>query len=97
MSGISVFNVYGLSEASPRVTAQTPECCKSNSVGKPIGGIEVAIVDDNGTLVPNGKRGIIHVSTPSLFSGYVIGERKHPSLYRGWLNTGDIGLKIRLL
>lgn len=93
LSGISVFNVYGLSEASPRVTAQTPECCKSNSVGKPIGGIEVAIVDDNGVLVPNGKRGIIHVNTPSLFSGYVIGERKHPSLYCGWLNTGDIGFE----
>lgn len=91
LKGISVFNVYGLSEASPRVTAQTPECCKSNSVGKPIKGVEVIIVDENGIPVPSEIRGIIHVRTPSLFSGYVVGSEKHTSLYHGWLNTGDIG------
>jgi long-chain-fatty-acid--CoA ligase len=91
LKGISVFNAYGLSEASPRVTAQTSECCKSNSVGKPINGVEVAIVDENGMLIADEMRGIIHVKTPSLFSGYVTGSEKHRSLYRGWLNTGDIG------
>lgn len=91
LEGISVFNVYGLSEASPRVTAQTPECCRSNSVGKPIKGVEVIIVDERGVPVPNEIRGIIHVRTPSLFSGYVVGKEKHTSLYHGWLNTGDIG------
>lgn len=90
LKGISVFNVYGLSEASPRVTAQTPECCKSNSVGKPIKGVEVIIVDESGVPVPNEIRGIIHVRTPSLFSGYIVGKEKHASLYHGWLNTGDI-------
>lgn len=91
LKGISVFNAYGLSEASPRVTAQTSECCNSNSVGKPINGVEVEIVDENGIPVPNEIRGIIHVRTPSLFSGYVVGSEKHASLYYGWLNTGDIG------
>lgn len=90
---ISVFNVYGLSEASPRVTAQTPECCKNNSVGKPIKGVKIAIVDGNGISVPNEMRGVIHVKTPCLFSGYVTGSKKHKSLYRGWLNTGDIGFE----
>lgn len=91
LTDISVFNVYGLSETAPRVTAQTSACCKSNSVGKPIKGVEVTITNESGAPVSNGERGIVHVKTPSMFSGYVIGGKKHSSLYQGWLNTGDIG------
>lgn len=91
LTDISVFNVYGLSETAPRVTTQTLDCCKSNSVGKPIKGVEIVITDENGKVVPNGERGIIHVKTPSMFSGYVTGTQKHISLYQDWLNTGDIG------
>ena len=79
-----VFNVYGLSEAAPRVTAQTLDCCKSNSVGKPIKGVEVTITNESGATVSNGERGVIHVKTPSMFSGYVTGTKKHTSLYHGW-------------
>ena len=43
---IAIYNVYGLSEAGPRVTAQRSDCCKSNSVGKPIKGVNIAIVDE---------------------------------------------------
>lgn len=88
---IPIYNAYGLSEAAPRVTAQTFDCCKSNSVGKPIKGVEIVVTAENGEVVPNGERGIIHVKTPSMFSGYVRGSEKHTSLYHGWLNTGDIG------
>lgn len=88
---IAVYNVYGLSEAGPRVTAQRADCCKSNSVGKPISGVETAVVDERGDRVPEGKTGILHVSSPSVFSGYVSGSVKEESLYKDWLNTGDVG------
>lgn len=88
---IDIFNVYGLSEAGPRVTAQTKECCKSNSVGRAIRDVEIMVVDDNGKPVKDHERGIIHVKTPSRFSGYVFGTAKQKSLYLDWLNTGDIG------
>lgn len=91
LRNISIFNVYGLSETAPRVTAQTFDCCKSNSVGKPIKGVEVTITNEDGVPISNEVRGIIHVKTPSMFSGYVVGDRKYSSLYNGWLNTGDIG------
>ncbi len=90
-NNVDIFNVYGLSEAGPRVSAQTTKGSKTNSVGKPIKNVEVAIVDENGKPVPNGERGIIHVNTPSRFLGYVSGTEKHQSLYNNWLNTGDIG------
>jgi long-chain acyl-CoA synthetase len=91
LKGVDIFNVYGLSEAGPRVAAQTKECCKSNSVGKAIKDVEVIIVGDDGIPVNNGEYGLIHVNTSSRYSGYVSGKEKHKSLYRNWLNTGDIG------
>ena len=86
-----IYNVYGLSEAGPRVSAQRRACCKGNSVGKAIKGVELVVVDERGNIVPNGERGSIHVNTPSRFNGYIQGEVKHKSLYKDWLNTGDIG------
>ena len=89
--GSDIYNVYGLSEAGPRVTAQRKDCCKSNSVGRAIKDATIVIVDSNGDIVRACEHGIIHVLTPSLFSGYVFGANKFSSLYKGYLNTGDIG------
>ena len=90
-SHIPIYNVYGLSEAGPRVTAQRIDCCQRNSAGKPIKDVEIKIVNEQGSIVSDGEYGIIHVKTPSLFDGYVVGQNKHISLYEGWLNTGDVG------
>lgn len=86
-----IYNVYGLSEAGPRVTAQRSDCCKSNSVGKVIKGVDVTIVNEKGVCLGNGELGVVHVNSPSIFNGYIYGELKHKSLYCNWLNTGDIG------
>lgn len=88
---IPIYNIYGLSEAGPRVTAQKADCCKGNSVGKPIKGVEIKIVNAQGSVVPTGEYGIIHVNTPSIFNGYIVGQNKHKTLYEGWHNTGDLG------
>lgn len=88
---VPIYNVYGLSEAGPRVTAQKASCNRSNSVGTAIKSVQVSIVDDEGTLLSANQRGYIHVKTPSIFNGYVKGETKHPSKYKDWLNTGDVG------
>lgn len=90
-SKISIYNVYGLSEAGPRISAQQNHCCKQNSVGKPIKGVEVVIIDPYGQPLSNGARGIVHVKTQSMYNGYISGTSKHRSLYKGWLNTGDYG------
>lgn len=89
--GIKIYNVYGLSEAGPRVAAQRADCCKGNSVGKVIKDVELAVVNDTGIVVQDGIYGMIHVNTPSLFAGYISGLSKQVSVYNGWLNTGDIG------
>lgn len=90
-SKVEIYNSYGLTEAGPRVTAQTKDHCNGNSVGVPIKNVEIAIIDTNGKKVCQGEKGIIHVNSTGLFNGYITGGTKHISLYNGWLNTGDVG------
>lgn len=88
---IAIFNVYGLSEAGPRVSAQRSDCCNENSVGKAISGVRIKVLDENGRMVSNGETGFVYVKTPSVFSGYVSGDKSLATKYKGWFNTGDIG------
>lgn len=88
---VDIFNVYGLSEAGPRVSAQRDECCNSNSVGKPVNGVKVIIVREDGKVANEGEYGIVHISTPCVYNGYISGITKNKTLYKDWLNTGDIG------
>lgn len=77
-----ILNVYGLSEAGPRVSAQMRG--KNNvigSVGKPLRSIDVAVVSNDGKPVAAMEKGIIHVNTPCRFMGYVSGKAMRTSLY----------------
>jgi len=53
--------------------------------------VQINIFDETGQPVNNGENGLIHVNTPSLFSGYVSGNKDLPSKCDEWLNTGDVG------
>lgn len=84
-----IYNVYGLSEAGPRVSAQRKNnSCKKNTVGKPLKGVLIKIVPCN---CDNRKEGIIYVKTPSAFSGYVVDNIGSQVFDNEWINTGDIG------
>lgn len=86
-----IYNVYGLSEAGPRVTAQVDYSGVNGNVGKPIDGVKIKVISAEGQECINGQEGIVHVKTPSQMIGYVSGNKKRKSLYNDWLNTGDIG------
>ena len=88
---VIILNVYGLTEAGPRVTAQRISSAdKLGSVGSPIVGVDVKIISEDGQELPQNSMGIIHVNTLSIMNGYFNGVGKE-SLYQGWLNTGDLG------
>lgn len=87
-----VLNVYGLTEAGPRVTAQREMNC-NGSVGKPISGVEVYIGSHNGKYF-NFKNlvGKIYVKTDSLMCGYYNDfESTSNKIKNGIIDTGDIG------
>lgn len=75
------YNVYGLTEHSPRVSALLPSDFerKAGSVGKPIGNVKTKI--ENGELL---------IKSPSVMRGYYLDEEKTKEKLRdGWLYTGD--------
>lgn len=84
-----ILNVYGLTEAGPRVSAQRPQS-EIGSVGMPIKGVKIKVMASYGVEAHKTEIGIIHVYTPSIMNGYLIGEIR-PPLVDGWLNTGDLG------
>lgn len=86
---IPLLNVYGLTEAGPRVTAQTVDGVNAiGSVGKPIGQVKIKI--ENWNEESNKQIGLIKVKTPSRFQGYVSSQSTKIDK-DGWINTGDVG------
>jgi long-chain acyl-CoA synthetase len=92
--GIVVYDGYGLSEASPVVTASAvvPEP-RPGSVGPPLPGVEVRLVDADGVEVLEGDPGEILVRGPNVFAGYWDDPAATAAvLADGWLHTGDIAV-----
>lgn len=87
----NIFNMYGLSEAGPRVAAQTARFCNQNSVGIPIDGVCVKILDADNRKLHSNQIGEIHVKTPGLFSGYALHDNCNATVTNNWLKTGDMG------
>jgi|GEM_PF-38502 long-chain acyl-CoA synthetase len=90
--GCLVLEGYGLSEATTIVTAHRagmPQ--KPGSVGVPIDGVEVRVVDASGHDVPVGEVGELIVRGPSVMRGYYnMPEATQETLRDGWLYTGDM-------
>ena len=84
---------YGLTEASPVVSAhRLSGVRKLGSVGQPIPGVEVAILDDADRALPAGDVGEVCVRGPNVMQGYYrLPEETARTLRNGWLHTGDMG------
>lgn len=88
----SFIHTYGQTEASPRVTALMPEYAikKIGSVGKPIPGVEVKIISDNGEVSPH-EIGEVRVRGENVMLGYYKREDiTAKTIQEGWLHTGDL-------
>jgi long-chain acyl-CoA synthetase len=91
--GVEVLQTYGLTEASGSVTRQRRDWpVKPGSVGFPVPGISVKIVDDNGFEVPRGQEGEIVCKGPMVMKGYLNKLKETADVLKdGWLYTGDMG------
>jgi len=92
--GIEISEGYGLTEASPVVTAtRAGDRVISGAVGPPIPGVCVRIVDESGEEMARGQAGEVCVSGPGMMLGYYRRPRDTSQvLSDGWLRTGDVGL-----
>ena len=84
---------YGLTEASPVVSINPVEIGRrrAGTVGLPLPGIDVNVVDDAGAPVPAGSSGELIVRGPNVMQGYLNRPEDTANTIRdGWLFTGDI-------
>jgi long-chain acyl-CoA synthetase len=82
---------YGLSEASPIVSLNPITNIKYCSIGKPLPGIEVRIIDNANNTLPAGETGELLVRGPNVMHGYYkLPEETAKVLQNGWLHTGDL-------
>lgn len=88
--GLTVHQGYGLTEAAPVVTSTLCSAePKPGSVGAPLPGIELRLVDESGQPPEGEDAGEILVRGDNLFDGYWPDRTDGPQ--DGWLATGDVG------
>jgi long-chain acyl-CoA synthetase len=90
--GIPMFQGYGLTEASPVISSNTPDFHKLGTSGKPVQYMELKICDENGNALPQGQKGEIVIKGGNIMAGYWKNEKATAETLRdGWLFTGDLG------
>jgi long-chain acyl-CoA synthetase len=93
--GLPVWQGYGLTEASPTVTSSLiGGVPKPGSIGVPLPGVDVRLVDVDGEDALAGDPGEIWVRGPNVFAGYWNDSEATDAVITpdGWLRTGDIAV-----
>ncbi len=92
LTGVSATEQCGSTETGPFAMNPPFGRKKPGSVGPPLHGVHVAVVDERGADVPTGTVGDIRVSGPGIMDGYWNDSAvTRKTLQRGWVHTGDLG------
>jgi long-chain acyl-CoA synthetase len=93
LTGTPMYQGYGLTESSPVATLNPFQRPKRASIGVPVPGTDVRIVDDLGHDVPDGQPGELLLRGPQVMQGYwQRPDETERVLKDGWLSTGDIAV-----
>jgi long-chain acyl-CoA synthetase len=99
--GVAMQQVYGLTETAPvlcildehahaRALDGRPELLRAG--GRPVAGVDLRILGEDGREVPAGESGEIVIRGPQVCRGYHARPRENAESFRhGWFHTGDIG------
>lgn len=90
---MTIVEGYGLSETTTASTINPLRGVrKPGTVGLPLPGQQVRVVDERGASVPTGERGEVVIAGPVVMAGYLgKPEETAKTIVDGWLHTGDIG------
>ena len=90
---VRILEGYGLTEASPVCSFNGIErIAKHGSIGTPLTGVDIKIVDDQGRELPRNEIGELIVRGANVMKGYYKDGAATASVIRdGWLYTGDLG------
>lgn len=92
---ITILEGYGMSEGSPVVTFNQLDIGrKIGSVGTPVWGVQVKLVNEKGETVPVGEKGELLYKGHNVMKGYYKNpEATAKTIQNGWLYSGDIAVK----
>jgi len=91
---VKIMEGYGATETSPVISCNNEEFNKLGSVGKPLPGVQVKILErETDEELPPNKEGKILVKGDLVMEGY-LGDLEDTSLRirNGWYDTGDMGV-----
>lgn len=90
--GIPIYQGYGLTEATPIISSNTPFIHKLGSSGKIMPTVTCKILREDGSECKTGEKGEIAIYGNSVMKGYFKNEEATAeSIKDGWLHTGDLG------
>lgn len=92
--GCDFYLLFGQTEMSPATTIFRPEhqLSHAGAVGTPVVNVEVAIMDDEGSLLPPGAQGEVVYRGPHAMTGYLDDpEATEAAFAHGWFHSGDAG------
>ena len=90
--GIPMYQGYGLSEATPIISANSPKKHIFGSSGKVVSPMEIKILDADGVEQPFGSKGEICIKGENVMAGYWKNPKSTAdTIVDGWLHTGDMG------
>jgi long-chain acyl-CoA synthetase len=92
---VPIMEGFGMSEGSPIVTFNHKnDVRKPGSIGKPVWGVEVKLVNDNGDEVAIGEKGELVYRGHNVMKGYYNKpEATAATIRNGWLHSGDVATK----
>ena len=92
--GTPIIEGYGLSETSPVATFNTPDRRKPGTIGLPIAGVELKLVDPDGAEVGEGAVGEIAIRGHNVMKGYWQRPDASAAAIRdGWFHSGDMATR----
>jgi long-chain acyl-CoA synthetase len=91
--GPTIYEYYSSTEGGGVFVGPHEWLKKPGTVGKPVPGVEIKLLDNDGNPVPQGQEGLIYVKAPATGRfEYYKEQTKTDSSYRGdWFTLGDMG------
>jgi len=92
--GHTILERYGMTETMMNISNPYDGERRPGSVGFPLPGVTLRVVDAEGREVPNGETGEIYLKGPNVFAGYWRREEASKNAFAdGWFKTGDLCIR----
>ncbi|SDK83872.1 long-chain acyl-CoA synthetase [Modicisalibacter muralis] len=94
ITGCPIAEGYGMTETSPIVSFNPPSAIQLGTIGKPVAGTSVKVINDDGESLPLGEPGELCVQGPQVMKGYWNRPEDTAKTLdgEGWIRTGDIAV-----